>query len=63
MLDHRVVFLCSFATSLGHHVDGDVDVAPCSFGIRTCLVRSVNQRLRDFALQTRQGDIETAWRK
>jgi len=36
----------------------DVDVAPCGLGIRTRLVRAVHQGLGDFALQTRQADVE-----
>src|SRR5258708_29287699 len=43
-----------------HHVDGDVDVAPCGSGIRTRLVRGVRHGLGDFPLQTREIDIEAS---
>src|SRR5579864_770144 len=39
------------------HVERNLDVAPCSVGIGTCLaVRGVHNGLGDFALQTRQAD-------
>src|SRR5713101_43163 len=42
-----------------HHVDRNVDVAPCSVGVGTCLaVRRVHNGLGDFALQTRHADVK-----
>src|ERR1700730_5002776 len=42
-----------------HHVERNLDVAPRSVGICTCLaVRGVRNGLGDFALQTRQADIK-----
>src|SRR3954469_509348 len=42
-----------------HHVESDVDVAPGSVGICTCLaVRGVHNGLGDVALQARQADVK-----
>src|SRR6267143_1259619 len=42
-----------------HHVERNVNVAPCSVGICTCLaVRGVHNGLGDFALQPRQADVK-----
>src|SRR5450432_560905 len=42
-----------------HHVERNVDVAPCSVGICTCrLVRGVHNGLGDFPLQARQADVK-----
>src|SRR5258706_14607409 len=42
-----------------HHVERNVDVAPCSVGICTCrLVRGVHNGLGDFALQAWQADVK-----
>src|SRR3984957_6799355 len=42
-----------------HHVERNVDVAPCSVGICTCLaVRGVHNGLGDFALQARQAAVK-----
>src|SRR5712692_987848 len=42
-----------------HHVERNVDVAPCSIGICTFLaVRGVHNGLGDFALQARQADVK-----
>src|SRR5437879_3326935 len=47
------------AASALHHVDRNLDVAPCSVGIGTCLaVRRVHDGLGDFALQTWHADVE-----
>src|SRR5579864_1787406 len=41
------------------HAERNVDVAPCSVGICTCLsVRGVHNGLGDFALQARQADVK-----
>jgi hypothetical protein len=37
----------------------DIDVSTGGFGIRACLVRAVQNRLRDLTVQSRQADIET----
>src|ERR1700724_2786150 len=53
--------LCGHARSscVLHHVERNLDVAPCSVGICTCLaVRRVHNGLGDFALQTRQADVK-----
>src|SRR5262249_1469703 len=45
--------------SLLHQFDRDVDVAPCSVGICTCLaVRGFPNGLADFELQARQAEIK-----
>src|SRR6266478_6619555 len=42
-----------------HHVDRNVDVAPCSVRISACFaVRGVHNGLGDFALQARQADVK-----
>ena len=40
--------------------DNDVDIVPCCFGIRACLVPGVHQGLGDFALQTWKADVEAS---
>ena len=40
-------------------IDRYVDVAASCVGIRAQLVRRFHQRLSEFALQTRQADVET----
>src|SRR6266478_1898090 len=42
-----------------HHVERNVDVAPCSVRISACFaVRGVHNGLGDFALQARQADVK-----
>ena len=41
-----------------NQINGNLDVSPGGFGIRTRLVRGVHQRLGDFGCQARQADVE-----
>ena len=42
-----------------HHVERNLDIAPRGVGICTCLaMRSVDNGLGDFAVQTRQADVK-----
>src|SRR6266550_1835507 len=42
-----------------HQVNLDVDVPSCGLGIRTRLMRAVQERLRDLTIHTRQADVKT----
>src|SRR5208283_257255 len=44
----------------GFDVRDNVDVAVCGFGIWTLLVRTVHQRLGDFAIYAREVDVEAS---
>ena len=48
------------AAALLNQVDRNVDVAAGGFGVRTNLVRFVDQSLGDFALDARQADVEAS---
>jgi len=54
-----------FATGPAYnHVDRNVDVAPRSVGICTCLaVVAVHNGLGDFAFQAREADVQPCRRK
>jgi hypothetical protein len=60
----RVILVSFVASSVCrrsglHQVERNLDVAPCSVGIGTCLaVRRVHNDLGDFAFQTRHADVK-----
>src|SRR6185503_10268930 len=40
--------------------NGDIDVPACCFGIGTRLLRTIQNRLGDLAIQTRQADVKAS---
>src|SRR5688500_17550594 len=57
--DGGMAALCAGRADGSDQGDDDIDVSACRLRVRTRLMRGVDQRLRDPALYTRQGDVET----
>ncbi len=51
------------AVTVLDHVGHDVDVAVGGLGIRTRLVRVLQDSLADFSLHTRQADVEASLKR